>query len=337
MRFGDFHIFVYLGWIVPVLFLFYLWAKRSQNAAMEKFAQKELLPGIASSYQRDTTWKRTFLNIAAVFFIVFALARPQWGFFWQEQEQKGIDIIIAVDSSKSMLAVDMRPDRLDFSKTELREFVKKLKGDRVGLIAFAGQAFLQCPLTADYSGFLLAVKDLNIHTIPKGGTSLPSAIDEAIRSYKGAETKNKVLIIITDGENTEGDVTKAVEKAKKAGITISCIGIGSAKGEVIPILDEKGNKTYIKDKEGKIVKSRLMEDTLKMIAKKTGGIYVKASQADLGLNKIYQKQLSKLEKQKTDEKRVKVYKERFQFPLALVFLALLYGYILEKKRGRRKK
>ena len=336
MRFGDFSLLLYSVWLVPVVFLFCLWAARKERADLEKFSQKDLLPGIAPFYDGRRNSMRVFFNVAALLFLVVALGRPQWGFQWKEDNRKGLDVVVAVDTSKSMLATDMRPDRLAFSKAELNDFVRRLKGDRVGLIAFAGQAFLQCPLTSDYSGFLIALNDLNVDTIPKGGTSIPQAIKEAVRSYDGAHTGNRILIIITDGENTEGDVPKAVEEAKKAGISIYTIGIGTAEGNVIPVLDENGKMTYLKDKEGNIVKSRLMDDTLKTIAADTGGMYVKATQLDLGLRRIYSERLEQFEKRKAKSRKIKVYRERFQFALAAALALLLAGLFLEiKRKGNR--
>ncbi|MBD3427322.1 MAG: VWA domain-containing protein [Candidatus Omnitrophica bacterium] len=333
MKFGDFQLFTYLIWLVPVLALFYAWAMKRETRTIEKFAQKELLSGIAPFYDAKLRKMWVVFNITAVLFMIIALSRPQWGFYWKEDERKGLDVVIAVDTSRSMLAVDIQPNRLSFAKTELKDFVRRLKGDRVGLIAFSGQAFLQCPLTADYNGFLLTLNDLSTETIPTGGTSISSAIEEAIRSYKGAATRHRVMIIITDGETTEAGTEKAVERARKEGITISCIGIGTPKGDFIPYLDEKGQKVYVKDAKGNRVKSRLMESTLQMIAEKTGGIYVRASQADFGLREIYEKRLSKLEKKKTEEKKVKVYKERYQYPLAVVLL-LFFGELVLKARKR---
>lgn len=324
MKFADFQMIYYLGWLVPVLAVFCFLALRREKAAMEKFAEKELLPRVAPYYDVKKRRFKMLLSIGAAAFIIFALARPQWGFYWKDDKGRGLDIVIAIDTSKSMLAVDMEPNRLTFAKEEVADFVKGLKGDRVGLIAFSGGAFLQCPLTPDHRGFLLTLKDLNIDTIPRGGTSIPAAIDEAVRSYKGAETDNKILVVITDGENTEGDIDKAVEKAGKEGVTVSCIGIGTPQGENIPVIDDNGRKTLLKDKDGKVVKSRLMEDTLKSVAERTGGIYVRAAGSDLGLAKIYEQRLSKLEKKETKEKKVKAYKERFQVPLALALLFLVY-------------
>lgn len=336
MKFADFSMIYYLGWIIPALAVFYLWAFKKEKAAMEKFADKELLGQIAPMYDVKTRRLRMALNIAAAALIILAVARPQWGFYWKDDKGKGLDIVIAIDTSKSMLAADMTPDRLTAAKEGVSDFVKGLKGDRVGLIAFSGSSFMQAPLTPDHGGFLLALNSLSVETIPRGGTNLPVAIDEAIHGYKGAETANKMLIVITDGDNTEGDVNKAVERARKEGITISCIGIGTPQGREIPIIDEKGRKSVLKDNEGNIVKSKLMEDTLRSVAQKTGGIYIRAAQQEFGLKKIYEERLSKLEKKETKDKKVKVYKERFQVPLALALLLLIREFILRGKSASHK-
>lgn len=328
MKFGDHNLLVYSFWVVPLMFLFYLWALKKHDRALKAFADDTLLADIVPFYKKDHKNLRMFLNISAVFLILVSLARPQWGFYWKEDRGKGLDIMFAVDVSRSMLANDVKPTRLGFAQEELADFIKKLKGDRLGLIAFSGEAFLQCPLTADHGGFLLAVKDLDTDTIPTGGTSIPDAVEESVRAYKGAETASKVLIIVTDGENTEGNLKKAVELAKKQDISISCIGIGSKEGQVIKVKDETGKEVLVKDKHGRVVKSRLMEDALKEIALKTGGIYVKADGADLGLDEIYDKRLAGIEKKETKDRKVKVYKERFQWPLSLAALFLIMEIML---------
>ena len=335
MKIADIDILFYLAALVPVLLVFLVWVRRRQLKTMERFAERNLLPEIAPLYGRDLNPLRIFLNLLGVALIIVALARPQWGFSWEEEKYQGLDIIFAVDTSRSMLATDISPDRLSFTKTELSGFVKKLKGDRVGLIAFAGKAFLQCPLTADYDGFLIALSDLSTETIPKGGTSFPSAIHEAIRSYKSSQPTTKALVLITDGENTSDDVQKAIEKAKENDIEISSIGIGTPEGEMIPIHDESGKVAYLKDKSGQVVRSKLMEKTLQMIALETGGMYVHASQADFGIDKIYTDKLSLLERKASEEeKKFKVFKERFQIPLGIAFLMLVAEMCI---RGRREK
>jgi Ca-activated chloride channel homolog len=336
MRFGEYQILTYLIWIVPALAVFFFWSARKESLVMRRFADKELIPEIAPRYRPGLNKARMLLNVLAVFFLVLAAARPQWGFFWKEEKSKGLDIVFALDTSKSMLARDMSPDRLSFAKMEIKEFVKRLEGDRFGLIAFSGEAFLQCPITVDYGGFFIALDALNEETIPQGGTVIASAVDEAIKSYEGAMADNKVLILITDGENTEGNVKEAAKKAKDAGIMVSTIGIGSSAGEKIPIIDAAGSVKYLKDKEGRVVTSKLQEDTLKMLAEATGGVYVRASQSEFGLGTIYSERLGGLERKETEDRKIKVYKERYQYPVGIAFLLLLTELILRGKGARKK-
>ncbi|MFA6385025.1 MAG: VWA domain-containing protein, partial [Candidatus Omnitrophota bacterium] len=190
-------------------------------------------------------------------------------------------------------------------------------------VAFAGSAFLECPLTVDYNGFLLALEDISVDTIPKGGTSISSAIHEAIRSYSGGVKKYKTLVIITDGEDHEGDALNAAEDAKKEGVVIYCIGIGTREGDLVFVDNEEGKKEYLKDSGGSAVKSRLNEDILQKICLITGGTYVRATSAEFGLELLYNEKLSKLEKTGIESKMSKFYTERFQLPLTIGLLLLL--------------
>jgi Ca-activated chloride channel family protein len=248
-------------------------------------------------------------------------------------KRTGLDILVAIDVSKSMLARDVKPNRLERSKLAVKDLVKKLNGDRIGLIAFAGTAFLQCPLTIDYNGFLLTLDDLNTETIPRPGTSISGAIREAVDTLKGADKKFKVLVLITDGEELEGSAMNAAAEAAQQGVRIYCVGVGSADGELIPAIDEQGQKAYLADKQGQVVKTRLNEELLKRVAVATGGSYVHATQSDFGLILLYDKVISKLEKRELESKMKRNYKERYQIFLALaVALLLLESLFSERKR-----
>lgn len=332
MKFGNIYA-IHFIWLILGLIVFYYWAFRKRQKKMEGFADRKLLNELASSLNIRKQRLRIFILVLAFVFAAFSLMRPQWGFHWQEIKRRGLDIIIAVDTSKSMLAEDVKPNRLDRAKLAVQDFVKHLKGDRIGLIAFAGNAFLQCPLTVDYKGFLLTVKAMSVDTIPKGGTSISAAIKEGVKSFEGGLKKYKVLILITDGEDNEGNPVKAAEEAEKEGIKIFSIGIGTSDGELIPITDEKGNKMYLKDRQGNVVKSRLDETTLQKTAHTTGGSYVRASAAGFGLNLIYEEKLSKMEKRELKGKMAKLYEERFQiFLLGAVLLLTAEMLISEKSK-----
>ncbi|MBF0520610.1 MAG: VWA domain-containing protein [Nitrospirae bacterium] len=338
MRFGNYQL-VYLLWGVVVVAIFYVLAFKSRKKALTSFATAELLKDITQGLSYRRVYVKAALIIISIFLCIVALMRPQFGFHLEEVKRGGSDVLIAVDVSKSMLAADVKPNRLLRSKLAVEGLLKKLKGDRVGLIGFAGRAFLFAPLTADYNGFLLALNDLSMKSVPVGGTDIASAIDEAIKVYSisGEEksTKMKSLILITDGEDLEGGTVEAAERAKAAGIKIYAVGIGTAEGELIQITDEKGGVSFLKDESGNIVKSRLDEGTLEKIALATGGAYIKATGADLGLDLIYEEKIASGKNFATEDKMERRYNEKFQYPLAAALLLLMIEALIN--RGIREK
>lgn len=331
MKFGASYMAVWL-WLVPALIGFYAFYFKAGTRIMERFAEKRILTEISKSFDKKKRNIKKWMLIISSLFMIIALMRPQWGFQWQEIKRQGLDILIALDTSNSMLAEDVLPNRLERAKLAVKDLVKKLRGDRVGLIAFSGSAFLQCPLTVDYDGFLLSLDDVSTGTIPLGGTSLSKVIYSAIRSYEGAKSIEKILIVITDGEDLEGGVEKAVAKAKTEGIKIFCVGIGSPDGELVPITDSTGKKVFLKDSEGNVVKSRLIEEHLQNMALTTGSMYVRSSGAEFGLDLIYNEKLSKLEKEEFKNKMEKRYHERFQIFLIFAFILMLVEPLIGDRR-----
>jgi len=328
----------YLLWIYlasAVLCVFYALALMRRRTLMERFSAKALVGNIASTASTARKIFRMAMVGIAFILCMIALARPQWGFIWEETKRTGIDMLIAVDVSKSMLATDVKPNRLERSKFAIKDLIKKLNGDRIGLIAFAGTAFLQCPMTIDYNGFLLTLDDLTTSTIPRGGTSITSAIREAMGLFKGPEMKYKVLVIITDGEDLEGDALAAAKQAAAMGMRIYCVGVGSAEGDLIPAVGEGGERGYLTDRSGQVVKTRLNEDILKKIALSTGGSYVHATQAEFGLVLIYDQSISKLEKRDMEAKMRRHYHERFQYFLAIALILLLLEPIMPERKAAR--
>lgn len=332
MRFAQpyFMLFIFLA---LGLVLFNFWAFRMRKRTWDKFAQRGLLAELLTQVDFGRQKLKAILLILGLLFCFFALLRPQWGFKWQELKRKGLDIIIALDTSKSMLASDIKPSRLDRAKLAIRDFIQNLKADRVGLIAFAGSAFLECPLTIDYSGFLLALEDLDIHSIPRPGTSLSRMIKEARRSFPAGESKYKVLIIITDGEDHEGDPLRLAREAQKEGIIICCIGIGTQEGELVFVEGQPGHKEFLKDSQGNAVKSRLNEEILQKIALAAGGTYIRSTNTDFGLDLLYRGRLSKMEKREFEAKLSKVYDERFQIPLAIGLILILLEAMISDRRN----
>jgi len=303
---------------------------------MEKFIDKRLLSNISRSFDiRYAYTKAVILSIGIILSLV-ALSRPQLGFKWNEVKREGIDIIFAVDISKSMLADDVSPNRLERSKLALKEMVQSLKGDRVGILAFSGESFLQCPPTLDYDGFLVCLRGLGVDTISRGGTSLANAIKKAIDTYGDDLKRYKVLVLISDGEEHEGDAILMAERAKKENIKIFCIGVGSKAGSYIPHIDERGRRVFLRDEKGNRIKSQMNEELLKKIAFTTGGVYTQSTRTDFGLRNIYKQKISKFKKQEQKGKKNKIYNERFQIPLFIAILLLCAESIISERRRKNR-
>ena len=322
MRFAEISMLHGL-WLVGILFAFLLWTLNHRRRMIEKFVESKLLGDIAATLNlRRYTLKNILLTLVLVL-SVLALARPQWGFEYREVKRQGLDILLVVDVSKSMLTEDVKPNRLERVKLSIQDLLKKLKGDRIGLVAFAGDAFLVCPLTVDYGGFLLALKDLSPDTVPRGGTDLERAVKEAMKGYEKTPNKYKAVIVMTDGESLEGDPLAAARQAQEKGIKIFTIGVGAQEGELIRLPRDGGSIEFLKDDRGNYVKSRLNEKFLREIAQATGGAYVRSTALESGLELIYDRHLSKMEKRDVASKVDRKYFERFQIPLGIALLLLL--------------
>jgi len=314
------------AWLVAVAAVAVLvWQSFSmKDARVRSLATQEVLNvSVLGRARKHQVWSELFRG-AALICIVVALMRPQWGFHWQEIRRKGVDIMVVCDVSKSMLAQDIKPSRLERVKLALKDVVGKLRGDRIGLIAFAGDAFLQCPLTVDYHGFAMSVDALSTDTVPLGGTSFVAASDAVIKGFEGTDPAYRVCLFITDGENHEGDVAAIAKKMKELSIKVYAVGVGSAAGELIPIVGADGSRTYLKDDRGEAVKTTLDEAPLKDLALATGGAYVRSGGAESGIELMYEKKIAQLEGRSFESKRVKQTEERFQIfvGLALLFLGL---------------
>ena len=331
MRFAQTHMIMWL-WSLIGFSIFLLWAYKRRKKMLVDFAQDSLLKEIAAHFDIKKVRMKNIVLISVVFLSALALMRPQWGFQWQEVKRQGIDILVVIDTSKSMLTQDVKPNRLERTKFAVQDLLKKLKGDRIGLIAFSGDSFLICPLTVDYGGFLINLNDLDAETVPRGGTNIGNAIQEAIKDYDATSSQYKAVIVITDGDNLEGDPISAAKEAKEKGIKIYCVGIGSAEGELIQIPNSQGELVFLKDHEGNFVKSRLNEKLLQEISLITGGVYVKASGGQFGLDLIYDRELSKFQKREIEAKMEKKYFERFQIPLGLAVLLLVFETCLTTRK-----
>jgi Ca-activated chloride channel family protein len=317
MRFGE-PFYLYLILSIPLLIAFFFWAEKRRKALSAKFVDSSLLPKLISpdvTKQRHTKIK--FLMWGFLFLII-ALAQPRWGFQWEDLKQRGVDIIVAIDVSNSMRATDIKPNRLERAKHKVTDLLRMLNGDRVGVVAFAGTSFLHCPLTLDYQATEMFLSALDTDLIPLQGTALGHAIETSIQAFSTKEKKSKAIILITDGEDHEGTVTKSIEKAKIEGVKIFVIGIGRDEG--VPVPDPKGNG-FKRNQSGEIVLSKINEPLLEKIAVDTGGVYVRSVLGDRDLQTIYLDQIQQsLEKKELKSSRRKRWTERFQW---LIFVGLL--------------
>lgn len=303
---------------------------------MTQFIQARLLPALTVGISPTRQKIRLTCLVAGVACFILALARPQLGFDWEEVKQRGLDVIVAIDTSKSMLAEDIAPNRLKRAKLAALDLMQQAKSDRLALIAFAGGAFLQCPLTIDDSAFRQSVDSLDVNVIPQGGTAIAEAIETAISSFREGDN-HKALVLFTDGEDQDSGAVDAAKRAGEAGIHIYTIGIGSTEGELLRITDAKGRTDYIRDEQGNVVKSHLNESLLREIAGATpGGFYLPLRGAKT-MEALYEKGVGTLPKSETSEKLVRRYYERYHWPLAAGMLFLLIEMLFpEQKRERTK-
>jgi len=334
MQFGKL-IFIHGIWIVIAIALFLFWAFKRRNSLLRLFAQSEMLKQLTEHVSVQKQKYKYALLVLALLSIVFSLIQPKWGYHWEKIQRRGIDVIVAVDVSRSMFADDIKPNRLDRARREILDLIKMMNGDRIGLIAFAGTAFVQCPLTLDYGACRMFVDELNPTLIPRGGTQIGEAIRKAVSAFEGKEKKNRALIIITDGEDHDSKPIEAAKLAAEKGIKIYCIGIGTPSGSPIRIKNSKGKKVYLKDSKGQLVLSKLDEKTLKKIALITGGAYIQAAASGIELDKIYKDRIAKMNKTDLQSTRKKRYEPRFQWPLALALLFIVSeSLITDYKKNR---
>ena len=291
---------------------------------------------LTPSFSKTKEILKEVVLIFATMFIFISLSGPQWGKKLHPITRRGLDIIVAIDTSLSMNAEDIKPNRITGAKRELTNFIDALKGDRIGIIAFAGKPFLQCPLTLDYYAAKMFLDMINTDLIPYPGTAIADAIKLALRSFSTKEKKHKVLVVITDGEDHKGNVLEVAQEAKRQGVRIYTIGIGSSEGEPIPIYDEKGAlKEYKKDKYGNTVMSKLDESTLQKVALLTGGKYFRFTDASSEINALYN-DISRMEKKKLKSTLFTQYEDRFQYPLFFgIIILILEMFIYSRKKFKK--
>ncbi|MDD5772604.1 MAG: VWA domain-containing protein [bacterium] len=336
MRFKYPLILFFLPVILIILFAFYYYAFKRKRSLYEEFADYRLIAKLAPNLNQGRIYLKAVILSMVFFIFIIILSRPQFGKKVIELKRTGIDLIIAVDTSLSMLAEDLKPNRLERAKMEIKNLMDILQGDQIGIIVFSGEAFTQCPLTLDYDAARMFLEIIDTKSVAQSGTNLGRAISQAIDSYPKGQKKYKTMILLTDGEDHEGNSIEMAEKAASEGIKIYTIGIGSGAGEPIPLRDGDGKITgYKKDDSGQIVLSKLDEVTLQNIASKTGGKYYRSSNTGIELEKIY-KEISSMEKKEFEDKLGFEYEDRYQFLLFIVIFLLMIEFLIIERKDIKK-
>ncbi|WP_202796873.1 VWA domain-containing protein [Pedosphaera parvula] len=313
---------------------FFWWAWRKRQQLMTQFTSARLLGHLKVGVSPSRQKFRMALVVAAVVFLILTLARPQWGFTLEEARQRGLDILVAIDTSNSMLAEDIQPNRLARARLAALDLMHRARTDRMGLVAFAGTAFLQCPLTLDDAAFSQSIDSLDTRTISEGGTALAEAINTARETFKNEKDNHKVLVLFTDGEDQDMGAVSAAEKAAAEGMLIFTIGIGTPDGELLRIKDERGRVDYIRDEQGQPVKSRLNEKLLQEIAEATKGFYLPL-RGTKTMDMLYEQGIAPLPKSDKASTLLKRFHERYHWPLSIAIILLIAETFLpDRKRTR---
>jgi Ca-activated chloride channel family protein len=317
--------------LIPVLLAFYYFVFKWKTRALARFGNLDLIKRLSQSTSRGRQIFKASLIVIGVSFMVLALARPQIGTRLEEVKREGVDVIVALDVSYSMLAEDIKPSRLAKAKHEISRFIDLLEGDRIGLIAFAGEAFIQCPLTLDYGAAKTFLDIMDPSLIPEPGTNVGAAIALAMKSFESKERKYKVLILITDGEDHGGDAQEAAEAADKEGVVIYTVGIGSPQGVPIPQYDERGQQIgFKKDRSGEVILTKLDQITLEKIALTTNGKFYLSATGETKLEKIYD-EIAKMEKKELAAMKFSQFEDRFQWVLIFAIVILILEVVISER------
>ena len=322
---------LYLLLVIPLLVLFYIVTMRHKKKAIIEFGNPDLLAMLMPLRSTRRVTLKFVLILIALFFVILGVAGPQFGSKLQQVKKEGVELIIALDVSNSMLAQDIKPSRLDAAKQAISRMVEKLNNDKIGLIVFAGDAYVQLPITTDYSSAKLFLGGINTDIVPVQGTAIGRAIDLAAKSFTPDTEASKAIIIITDGENHQDDAVLAAKKAREKGIYVHTVGMGLAQGGPIP---EKGNPgQYMKDGNGNVVISKLDEETLKAIAKSGEGLFVRASNSNVGLNTLLD-EINRMDKTLLEEQVFSDYAEKYQYFILFGLLFVLLDFIVLGRKNK---
>jgi Ca-activated chloride channel family protein len=325
--------FLYLLLLLPVMLILYIISSVRRKRSIRKLGDQKLVSELLPELSEIRPLVKFMLMMIVIISAIIALARPQFGSKIEDVKKEGVEVIIALDVSNSMLAEDIQPNRLTRAKQAISRLVDNLGNDKIGLIVFAGDAYTQIPVTTDYVSAKMFLSSIGPEMVPKQGTAIGAAISLGIRSFTPGENKSKALIIITDGENHEDDPVSVAEEASKAGIVIHTIGIGSEQGVPVPVAS--GNRRdFMKDRDGNTVITRLNEDILRNVAISGNGNYVRASNSNIGLEEIYG-EIRKMKQEELESTVYTEYNDQFQIFTAIAAFLLILEFLIMDRKNRR--
>ncbi|MDA1048877.1 MAG: VWA domain-containing protein [Planctomycetota bacterium] len=319
-----------LLWLLPVVGGLLVYAQRRRATAAHRFAGDVMLPRLMPAIARGRIWTKGVVLLVGLGLLTFAAARPRWGVYFEDVQARGVDMFVLLDVSRSMLAEDVAPNRLERAKSDIRDLLQYLQGDRVGLIAFAGAAVVQSPLTTDQGFFQLVLDETDPDSAPRGGSLIGDAIRKALESMEPRHDRDQVIVLITDGEDHDSYPAEAAQAAAQRGVKVICVGLGDTEeGMRIPIRDETGSLTYMKH-DGQEVWSKMDEALLREIALTTEGAYIPAKTRAYDLGQVYSQHLAGLTRGEISADKRKRYRERFQWFVVLGLAALLVEMVIAR-------
>ena len=326
--------YLYALLAVPVMIVMFIILSYWRKRKLKRFGDSRLLAILIPDLSKGWPIVRLILLMFGFIFLIFGIADPQIGSKLEEVKREGIDLVICLDVSNSMNAQDIKPSRLESSKRSIARLIDQLDGDRIGIVVFAGRAYVQLPITTDYSAARMFLTTINTNIVPTQGTAIAEAINTALNSFNFEDTHSKAIVIITDGEDHEGDAIKATQEAAEKGVRIFTIGMGLSEGAPIPTTDARGNITgYRKDKSGNTIITKLDEVILQQIASIGNGMYVRANTSRAGLELIYD-EINKMNKTEFDAKMFSDYEHQFQILLMFALFFILIELIVLERKGK---
>lgn len=319
--------------VIPLLVIIYAMMFSWKKKALKNFGAIDLVNKLMPEVSFVKPLLKFIVMLFTILFLVIGLANPQIGSKMEEVKREGVDLMIALDLSNSMLAEDLVPNRLEKAKNAISQLIDELHGDRIGVIVFAGDAYVQLPLTTDYAAAKLFLSTINTELIPTQGTAIGAAIDLAVKSFGERNESNKAIIVITDGENHEDDAKTNTEDAAKKGIIVHAIGMGSSQGAPIPVYNKGQLLGYRKDKEGNTVVTKLNETMLQQLAALGNGTYVRATNTQVGLDILFG-EINKMQKKEYGSKMFTDYEDRFQYFFGIALLLLILEFFISERRSK---